>query len=38
MEDCIDKEFHLKWCMAFNPNPKRCEILLQEFIKCNEKS
>jgi hypothetical protein len=37
MEDCIDKEIHLKWCLAFNglnPQPKRCEVLLTEFDRC----
>ena len=34
MEDCLDKEFHLKWCMAFNPQSKRCEVLLQDLSKC----
>ena len=34
MEICIDKEIHLKWCLALNPQPKRCEVLLQDWLKC----
>lgn len=40
MEDCIDKEVALKWCLAFNtinPQSKRCEVLLTEFDKCCKK-
>ena len=37
MEDCIDKEVHLKWCLALNPQPIRCEVLLEDFNKCCKK-
>lgn len=37
MEDCLDKEFSLKWCLAHNPNPKRCEIMLHDLSACYAK-
>ena len=40
MEDCIDKEVALKWCLAFNAHnhqPKRCETLLTDFDMCCKK-
>jgi hypothetical protein len=32
MEDCRDKEYALKWCLALTP--KRCEVLLQDLSQC----
>lgn len=35
MEDCLDKERALKWCLALNP--QRCEVLLQDLSRCYAK-
>jgi hypothetical protein len=37
MEDCFDKEYFLKWCLAHNPQPKRCEPLLKDLSTCYAK-
>ena len=37
MEDCLDKEKALKWCLALNPHPQRCEVLLHDLSKCYAK-
>jgi hypothetical protein len=37
MDDCIHNEKALKWCLALNPQPQRCEVLLQDLSRCYAK-
>ena len=34
MENCLDKEIALRWCILHNPSPKRCEVLLADLSQC----
>jgi len=38
MDDCFQTDWFLKWCLAHNPNPKRCEPLLKDLSACYAKS
>jgi len=37
MVDCAETEWFLKWCMAHNPQPKRCEPILRDLSTCYSK-
>jgi len=37
MDDCLQKEYAVKWCLALNPDKKRCEPLIRDLSSCYAK-